>query len=95
MLHRNRLVAESAGRMDKYFPEFFGIETTLKFFRDRSTYSLESNARTALRFFVQIDIYVINNLRCRDDTAKEPYVNIKSHEEGYGFLTDENSFEMP
>lgn len=70
MLHRNCLVAESAGRMDKYFPEFFGTETALKFFRDRSTYSMESNARTALPFFVQIDIYAIDNLRCREDIAK-------------------------
>lgn len=68
MLNRKVLVAEVAGRTQKYHVKCLGFDTAFNWFRDRPSNAIESIAHTLLPFAVQTHIYGRHYLKWRYDT---------------------------
>lgn len=93
-LHRKWLTAKGPDKIELYHPKLVGFEHFLKSCRSRSTDSVESTARISLPFQVQTHISQKYNLGWNDSSARVVYVELRGHEEHYGTVQDDSSFEI-
>lgn len=93
-LHRKWLQSKGPERMEMYHPKMIGFEKFLKSCRSRNVDSVESMAKITLPFKVQTHISEKYHLGWNDNTARIVYVELRGHEENYGAVKDDGSFEI-